>query len=235
MTTADAAPPPAGPFRPEGEPSRPLRGPRRLLGRLPRGSELALAYAGLVLLVAVVLALLPEALHQQAVLSASTNIENLRHTPAAVLLLSAFVVQSFGEVALLVPLVLVMTVCSRRIGRASTVVAALFGHVGATLVVATFLAAGVRQGFVPRSVTHAPDVGVSYALAGTAGLLAACLPGRWRWVYVVGALTALALLIRLDPDFTNAGHLVAFTTGLGLAVVAAQSRRRPVEPAPTSP
>lgn len=178
------------------------------------------------LLVAVVLALLPEDVHQRAVLSASTNIDNLRHTPAAVLLLSAFVLRDFAEVLLLLPLVVVMTVCSRRIGRLSTAVAALFGHVGATLVVATFLAAGVRRGFVPHSVTTAPDVGVSYALAGMAGLLAAAVPRRWRWVYVVGGLVALVVLISVDTDFTNAGHLLAFATGLGLAVVSVQSRSR---------
>ncbi|TNM64481.1 hypothetical protein FHN55_13180 [Streptomyces sp. NP160] len=176
------------------------------------------------LVVAAVLALLPERLHEQAVLSASTNIANLRHDPAAVLLLSAFVVRDFGEVLLLLPLVVVMTLCSRAIGRASTVLAALFGHVGATLLVATFLAAGVRHGFVPPSVTTAPDVGVSYALAGMAGLLAAVVPRRWRWVYVVGGFAALVVLIAVDTDFTNAGHLLAFTTGLGLAVVSVQSR-----------
>ncbi|MGQ7297668.1 rhomboid-like protein [Quadrisphaera sp. KR29] len=211
----------AGPSPPAGAPRHGW--PR--WARWARGSELALVYAGLVLAVAVVLALLPEAVHQRAVLAASTNIENLRHDPAAVLLLSAFVVQSSGEVLLLVPLVVVMTVCSRRIGRLSTAVAALFGHVGATLVVATFLAAGVRQGVVSRSVTTAPDVGVSYALAGVAGLLAACLPRWWRWLYVAAALAALAVLLRADPDFTGAGHVLAFTTGLGLAVVAAQAQR----------
>jgi len=232
-----AAPSPAGtppPGRARGQ-RRSGRGSGRRAGRwsrLPRGSELALVYAGLVLAVAVVLALLPEDAHRQAVLAASTNIDNLRHDPAAVLLLSAFVVQTSGEVLLLVPLVVVMTVCSRRIGRSSTVVAALFGHVGATLVVATVLAAGVRQGDVSRSVTTAPDVGVSYALAGTAGLLAGALPPRWRWVCVVGGLVALAVLIGLDPDFTNAGHLVAFTTGLGLALVAVQARTRRAAPSP---
>ncbi|WP_222710379.1 rhomboid-like protein [Quadrisphaera setariae] len=213
-------------------PDRSAGAPRRWWPGWARGGGLALAYAALVLLVAIVLAVLPEDVHQRAVLSASTNIENLRHAPAAVLLLSAFVVRDFAEVLLLLPLVVVMTVCSRRIGRLSTVVAALFGHVGATLVVATFVAAGVRRGFVPHSVTTAPDVGVSYALAGMAGLLAAALPRRWRWAYVVGGLVALVVLISVDTDFTNAGHLLAFATGLGLAAVAVQARRSPSTPSP---
>ncbi len=183
----------------------------------------------LVLLVAVVLAVVPEDVHRRAVLSASTNIANLRHDPAAVLLLSAFVVRDSSEVLLLLPLAVVMTLCNRTTGRASTVVAALFGHVGATLLVATFLAAGVRRGFVPHSVTTTPDVGVSYALAGMAGLLAAGVPRRWRWVYVVGGFVALVVLISVDTDFTDAGHLLAFATGLGLALVAAQGRRHPVD------
>lgn len=221
MTSTDA--PPAGRGG-DTRPARPAGASRRWWPRWARGGELAVIYALLVLLVAVVLAVLPEDVHQQAVLSASTNLANLRHTPAAVLLLSAFVVRDFAEVLLLLPLVVVMTLCSRRIGRLSTVVAALFGHVGATLLVATFLAAGVRRGFVPHSVTTAPDVGVSYALAGMAGLLAAAVPWRWRWAYVVGGLAALAVLISVDTDFTNAGHLLAFGTGLGLAVVSVQSR-----------
>ncbi|MBC3761947.1 rhomboid-like protein [Quadrisphaera oryzae] len=226
MTTVGA--PPAGQDG-DARPARPAGAQARRWPRWARGGELALAYAGLVLAVAVVLAVLPEGVHRQAVLSASTNIENLRHTPAAVLLLSAFVVRDFAEVLLLLPLVVVMTLCSRRIGRLSTVIAALFGHVGATLLVATFLAAGVRRGFVPHSVTTAPDVGVSYALAGMAGLLAAAVPHRWRWAYVVGGLVALVLLISVDTDFTNAGHLLAFGTGLGLSVVAVQGGRRPPE------
>ncbi|PWJ53552.1 hypothetical protein SAMN06264364_112126 [Quadrisphaera granulorum] len=211
-------------------PARPWGAPGRWWPRWAWGSELALAYSGLVVVVAVVLSQLAPAAHRAAVLAASTNLENLRHTPAAVLLLSAFVVQTRAEVLLLVPLVVVMTLCSRWIGRSSTVVAALFGHVGATLLVATFLAAGVRRGFVSHSVVTAPDVGVSYALAGVAGLLAAVVPRWWRWVYVVGGLATLVVLISADTDFTNVGHLLAFTTGLGLAVVSVPSRPRIVSP-----
>ncbi|MEH3075938.1 MAG: hypothetical protein PGN11_14570 [Quadrisphaera sp.] len=214
----------AGPSRPTEAPRAPVRRWWAGWPRWARGGELALVYAGLVLVVAVVLSRLSPQAHERAVLAASTNIENLRHTPAAVLLLSAFVVSSPVQVLLLVPLVVVMTLCSRWTGRLSTLVAALFGHVGATLLVATFLAAGVRRGFVPHSVTTAPDVGVSYALAGMAGLLAAGVPQRWRWAYVVGGLAGLVVLISVDTDFTNAGHLLAFATGLGLAVVSVQSR-----------
>lgn len=64
--------------------------------RLVRGSDLALGYAAVVIVVAVALSLVSARSHQQIVLQCSTNLVNLRERPVWVLLASAFVVSNLA-------------------------------------------------------------------------------------------------------------------------------------------
>ncbi len=195
--------------------SRPVR-------PLVRDTDLAWAYAAVVLVVAVVARALPGA-SEELVLDSSTNLDNLRHTPVLVLVASAFVVAPLSGLWILVPLVVAFGAAQRWLGRAATLVVATLGHVGATLFVAVLLATGIERGWLSPAIAHAPDVGVSYGLAAVAGLLAARVPaGRRRW-YVLGLLVVAAGPLAIRPTFTYVGHTIAALLGLALAVLVARA------------
>ncbi|NAZ80293.1 hypothetical protein GTR02_00460 [Kineococcus sp. R8] len=189
-------------------------------GALLRGSDLALVYALVVAAVAVALHAAPDHLQVRFVQETSSNLVNLRRFPLRVLLLSALVVPDLAGLWILVPLVVALTAATRWLGRGPTLVALVFGHVGATLFVASLLLAGVTDGRLDPSVARAPDVGVSYALAGVCGMLAARVPRRWRWAYVLVPTLGLGAVLAAAPDFTAVGHLTALAIGLGLGAVA---------------
>jgi hypothetical protein len=173
-----------------------------------------------VLVVAVALHAAPDHLQVRFVQDTSSNLVNLRHSPLRVLLLSALVVPDVEGLLILVPLLVVLTASTRWLGRGPTLVALVFGHVGATLFVATLLLAGVTNGRLDPSVARAPDVGVSYALAGVFGMLAARVPRRWRWAWVLAPTAGLGIVLLVAPDFTAVGHLTALGVGFGLGAVA---------------
>jgi len=194
--------------------------PRPSRRRLLRGSDLAVLYAGVVLVIAIALHASPDHLQVRFVQDTSSNLVNLRHSPLRVLLLSALVVPDVEGLLILVPLLLVLTASTRWLGRGPTLVALAFGHVGATLFVATLLLAGVTNGRLDPSIAHAPDVGVSYALAGVFGMLVARVPRRWRWAWVLAPTAGLVVVLLVAPDFTAVGHLTALAIGFGLGAVA---------------
>jgi len=69
------------------------------------------------------------------------------------------------------------------------------------------------------SLARAQDVGVSYAVATVAGLLAGRVPRRLRPWYVLGLLAITVVPVLLDADFTDVGHLTAVLLGFALAVL----------------
>ncbi|HSP37512.1 MAG TPA: rhomboid-like protein [Frankiaceae bacterium] len=191
--------------------------------RLVRGSDVALIYGAIVVLVAVALQLLPDSVHDDVVLNSSTNLVNLRKHPIYVLLVSAFVVSNLAGLWLVPWLMLTYAATQRWLGRLATVFTALLGHVGATVFVAVLLSAGIWHRWVDRSVAHEPDVGVSYGLACLAGLLVMQVPKRWRGGYVGLVVLFFAGPLVLRPTFTDVGHTTALVTGFGLAQLAVRA------------
>lgn len=194
--------------------------------RLVARSDLAIGYAVLLVGVTVVLTALGDRTYDQVVEASSTNLANLRQQPWAVLLASAFVLSSPWGLWLLPLLMLAYAAAQRWVGRLATIAVAAFGHVGATLVVATGLSAGLAHGALERKlIVHAVDVGVSYGLMCLAAFLVGQVPRRWRAAYVVGLLAYIVLPFALDPSFTGVGHAMAFTIGLLLALVVSRAGR----------
>jgi rhomboid family protein len=193
-----------------------------------RERDLAVAYALIVLVVALVIHTQPRAeVRERLVLESSTNLANLRDDPIFVLIVSAFVVSSISGLWILAPLVVAFGAVQRWLGRIPTVVVAVIGHVGGTLFVAVLLATGLAHGRLGRSILHVPDVGVSYALAAVVGLLAAVVPRRWLVPYVVGLLLYFSGPLAMRPTYTDAGHTTALALGFGLAVLAHRAATRP--------
>jgi hypothetical protein len=191
--------------------------------RLVSASDIAMIYGAIVVLVAVALQLLPDSVHDDVVLRASTNLVNLRERPIYVLLVSAFVVSNLAGLWLVPWLMLSYAATQRWLGRLATVFAALLGHVGATVFVAVLLSAGIWHHWVARTVAHEPDVGVSYGLACLAGLLVMQVPGRWRGPYVGLVVLFFAGPLILRPTFTDVGHTTALVVGFGLALLTARA------------
>lgn len=209
--------------RSRGEAARPNELPWRRAAvagsRLIRSSDVAIGYGVIVVGVVTVLSVLGGDAYRHVVAESSTNLANLRARPWAVLVTSAFVVSSpFG--LWIVPLLMLGYAAAQRwVGRFGSIVVGAFGHIGATLVVATLLSAGISHGWVARIVVHETDVGVSYGLACVAAFLVSRLPARWRLLYVGVLLAYFVGPLAWGPSFTGVGHTVALTLGGLLAIL----------------
>lgn len=189
------------------------------LSRLAR-IRFTLTYAVTLLSIAIALLLVGPRVRDRVVGLASTNLDNLRHGRVGTLLSSALVVDAdTGPIYLWLPgLVCLLALAELlwRTGRLAMVFAT--GHIGATLLVAAGLAASVKFGWLPWSITVARDVGMSYGAAAVLGALTAAIPRRWRpawigwWVSVALGTSALC------ADFTDVGHSVALLLGMLVGV-----------------
>jgi hypothetical protein len=189
---------------------------------LVRGRDVALLYAIAVTTTELVLGLLPDDVHQRAVIRCSTNLYNLHHSPLSVLAASAFVVNGGLSLWQLPWLVWAYGEAQRWVGRLATVLVGILGHVGATLFVATVMSASLAHGRLERSEAHVSDVGVSYGLMCVAGFILSRVPARYRLAYVAALFVYAAGPLALVPTFTVLGHVCALGLGLGLALLASR-------------
>jgi hypothetical protein len=148
----------------------------------------------------------------------STNLAHLGHEPLRVLLASVLWVSPGGYLTEVLPAALLLAVVERRVGTARTALVFVSGHVGASLLTAAGIWAGIRAGSLPGSLADTVDVGVSYGTFAVAAYATGLLRG---WPRAVGA-GALALTIAhgaaVDRTFTDFGHLFAFGIGLAFAL-----------------
>jgi hypothetical protein len=189
------------------------------------GRDLGVSYAVIVLLVSVVVAVQPPHELRMLVEQSSTNLANMASHPLQVLVFSAFVVSPATGLVLLVPLVIAFGEVERWLGRAALFVIAVFGHIGATLVVMTIQITALHRRLVRFSVVIRPDVGVSYAMFAAIGVLLVRVPRRWRLAYGLASLAVIAILLVWSLDFTNVGHATAWLIGLALGLVAQRAER----------
>jgi hypothetical protein len=131
---------------------------------------------------------------------------------------SAFVVDA-SPVALWLPGLLCLLGLAELLWRSTRlVVTFVIGHVGATLLVAIGLTAGVSWGWLPGTVTRATDVGMSYGATAVLGALTPAIPRRWRPLWVAWWLAVGAAVVALDRDFTDVGHVVSLALGMVVAM-----------------
>jgi hypothetical protein len=159
-------------------------------------------------------------------LAQSTNLSHLAHDPIRVLIGSAFWVTSSGQIIFAAAMLfLVVAPLERRLGGRATVAVLALGHVGATLVTAVGLWAGLRTGIVDPSVVDARDVGPSYALFAVAACLGFLLVPRLRLPYFAALIGYAIWNVVVSTSFTDFGHL--FAIGFGLACYPLVRRARP--------
>nr|WP_308212825.1 rhomboid-like protein [Mycolicibacterium sp. CAU 1645] len=183
--------------------------------RLPRIPATA-AYTVAVLWISTAMADLDDDARDRIVRHASTNLHNLAHGRLGTLLTSAFVMDVPALSIWLPCLVCLLAAAELLWGSTRLVVAFVIGHLGATLLVAAGLAAAVEFTWLPASISRASDVGMSYGAMGVVGALTAAVPSRWRASWV-GWWLGAGVVVAVDGDFTDAGHLVALLLGIAVS------------------
>jgi hypothetical protein len=182
-----------------------------------RPVRVTVAYAVLLVVVALAQLALGPRVHNAVVSHMSTNLHNLSRGHLGTLVGSAFVTDD-GYIYVLLPGLVCLLALGELVWRSGHLVLAFaLGHVGATLIVAAGLAVAIEAGWLPMSIAHASDVGVSYGAAGVLGALMAVIPRRWQPAWA-GWWLAVALVGGSVADFTGVGHAVALLLGMALSL-----------------
>ncbi len=174
------------------------------------------AYAVALVAVSLTLTALGPRAHDAVVSQMSTNLHNLARGHLRTLVGSAFV-NDGGDVRVWLPGLLCLLALGELIWRSrGLLIAFAVGHIGATLIVAAWLAVALESGWLPFSLARATDVGISYGAVCVLGALTASIPSRWRPAWI-GCWLGIAVAAALAADFTAVGHVVALLLGMGLS------------------
>jgi hypothetical protein len=179
--------------------------------------RLTFGYALMLVAVATTLLALGPRVQDRVIRHMSTNLHNLLHGHIVTLIGSAFVTQDGPMWVWLPGLVALLALAELLWHSGRVLVTFALGHVGATLIVAVGLSAAIRFGWLPLSVEHASDVGISYGAAAVLGALTAAVPAKWRPAWIGWWLAVGTLVVSVVDDFTNAGHFVALILGMLLS------------------
>ncbi|MGQ4599441.1 rhomboid-like protein [Nocardia sp. R6R-6] len=150
------------------------------------------------------------------IVSASTNLHNLRTEPMQVLVTSAFWLDPGSNPTVAVVEFLVLMVAAERwLGTPRWIATFALGHIGATLIVATGIAyAADRHLLTTREIAHATDVGYSYGFMAVAAIFAYRFRGIVRLAWATTLAVILGIAAWRGQTFTDYGHLTAMTLGL---------------------
>ncbi|MEU3712761.1 rhomboid-like protein [Streptomyces catenulae] len=143
----------------------------------------------------------------------STNIHNLLHSPARVLLTSALWLDGGGWPLYFVLYNAVHVPAERWLGTRRWLTVLGTAHIGATYLSEGVLAVAIHTGAAPHTAVNTLDVGVSYALAGVAAVLTYRLTGPWRYAYALGILAFYGAPLLTGRGFTDVGHFAAALIG----------------------
>jgi len=175
-------------------------------------------YAAVLVAVAGTLWMLGPQVQKSVIAHMSTNLYNLQRGHLGTLVGSAFVTDGRQIYVWLPGLVCLLALAEWLWRGRRLVMAFALGHVGATLIVAVWLAVAIHVGWLPKSVTLARDVGVSYGAAGVLGALTAAIPPRLRPAWIGWWLSVGLLMVCVGSDFANTGHFVALLLGILLSI-----------------
>jgi len=184
-----------------------------LLSRLAR-VRITLGYALALATVSAALVVLGPRVRAHVIAVASTNLHNLARGHLGTLFGSAFVTDA-GPIWFWLPCLFCLLALAEliwRSGRLALVFAT--GHVGTTLLVAIGLTAAIEFHYMPLSISHASDVGVSYGAVAVLGALTAAVPRRWKPVWLAWWVPVGIAAAVLSDDFTDVGHSIALVLGL---------------------
>ncbi|HUM00211.1 MAG TPA: rhomboid-like protein [Mycobacterium sp.] len=179
--------------------------------------RLTVGYAGALVAVATTLLMLGPRVQEHVIRHMSTNLHNLEHGQLGTLIGSAFVTEN-GPIWVWLPGLVCLLALAELLWRSGRVLITFaLGHVGATLIVAAGLAATIKLGWIPISVAHDSDVGISYGAVAVLGALTAAIPSRSRPAWIGWWFSVALLALCANADFTDGGHFVALLVGILLS------------------
>lgn len=175
-----------------------------------------------------VIALSPAGLETYLLHRNSSNLHQLSHHPVRALLGSAFWIEDPADLLLYAVLFEVLHApVERWLGTAKWLFTVATAHIAATLISQQVVLAAIRLHDVPRSMAHAVDIGVSYGLAASAGILTYRLARPWRRLYLAGVLAFFLVPLATDRTYTDLGHAISLAIGLACYPL---TRGKPVAP-----
>ncbi|MFJ2596062.1 rhomboid-like protein [Streptomyces erythrochromogenes] len=190
------------------EPSRPLRS----WIRSSPGTHIWLL---IIAVTSIVVAIAPDQLDRVLLHRNSSNIHQLVQQPVRALISSAFWIANPASIALYAVLFEVFHApVERWLGTLRWLVIVATAHVVATLISQKVLLTAIQDHRAPRSMTHVVDIGVSYGLAASIGVLTYRLPNPWRWFYLAGVTAFFGIPLATGGTFTDLGHAIALAVGL---------------------
>ncbi|RMI30087.1 rhomboid-like protein [Nocardia stercoris] len=167
----------------------------------------------------------PTAAHR-LILSASTNLHNMRQDPVQVLVASAFWTEGGFPWSVLATCLTVMALAEGWLGTVRWITAFAVGHIGATLAVATGLAFAEHRGLLPVRATVVSDVGASYGFSAVFAVLTFHLGGRLRVLWASGLLAWAVHGVWHGQTFADYGHLTAVLLGFCWGALAVAGSHR---------
>ncbi|MFC9589186.1 rhomboid-like protein [Streptomyces sp. NPDC056944] len=193
---------------PGGEPSRPIRS-------WVRSSPGTHVWLAVIAITSLVIALSPHGLETYLLHRNSSNLHQLAHHPMRALLGSAFWIENPADLLLYAVLFEVLHApVERWLGTAKWLFTVATAHIAATLISQQVVLAAIQLHDVPRSMAHVVDIGVSYGLAASAGILTYRLPTPWRWAYLAAVLAFFLVPLATDRTYTDLGHAISLAIGL---------------------
>ncbi|MFD8978382.1 rhomboid-like protein [Streptomyces sp. NPDC059564] len=192
----------------EPEPSRPLWS----WIRTSPGTHIWLL---IIAVTSIVVVIAPDRVEHVLLHRNSSNIHELVKYPIRALLGSAFWIEDPASLALYAVLFeFFHAPVERWLGTLRWLVIVATAHIVATLASQKVLLMAIQDNRAPHSMTHVVDIGVSYGLAASVGVLTYRLPGPWRWLYLAGAVTFFGMPLITGGTFTDLGHAIALAVGL---------------------
>ncbi len=160
------------------------------------------------------------------ILSASTNLHNMRREPVQVLVASAFWTDGGFPWVIIIGFLTVMAFAERWLGTLRWIMVFACGHVGASMIVVTGIAFAVHHDLIPLRIAVASDVGSSYGFTAVLAALSFHLRGTPRAVWAAGLLAWFGFAAWHGRTFTDYGHLTALFIGFAVGAVAVALSRR---------
>ncbi|GAB2673149.1 membrane protein [Gordonia jinhuaensis] len=184
------------------------------VGRVIRSAPGTYTWLAVLLVTTILQHVLPADAVHHILAARSTNLVELTRHPVRVLWSSLFWLDGAYWFAYFVLYNIFHVPVERWLGTVRWLAVCLITHIGATLISQGLLSLAIREGAEPMSKAYVLDFGVSYALAGVAGILTYHIRRPWCFVYVVVVVGFLAIPLFGDVTFTDVGHFTAALIGL---------------------